>query len=324
MISLSPRSKVTAKQLKVASLLSVALHKAKTITRKAAIALVHKHNPDIEERHIDKWAVENTESIQRGVWVLKAAPEEKPTSTPKPPPVGVVTSRRKSGPRMAINHRQELAKVVAGAMFLETPKPIPQVVEDAARALGLTKVPGNVIATITPDYQREYEALVTEAITDKPVVVTERLVLDLTQAHPLDLLREVLRRGADMLREIESLRVNPTVEQNYLSTTTTPKPRAKQYRVLITGLLPSQVADMKNRPKIKANADRLDLHFLTQDSTTLRIPHTADLVLSFRKMRHALWHSLNAHYGREKVQVHEGMHGIEEALMTGLSQWANS
>jgi len=306
------------KKKKIGVLLNAFLMHNDTITRQEALKLVLADDPSVEARHVDEWAADNLQKVGRGVWSLASTQSSKST------PIGEVSKRRKTGPRMPGEERLKLAKAVAGAMFLEIPKPTPSIVTEAARASGITNLPGNVIAAITPDYQREYEALVLEAIMDKPVVVTERFVLDLSQAHPVDLLRELMGRGGEVLKELESLKVNHTIEQHYLPTTTTPKAKDKRYRVLITGLLPSQVADMKNRPKIKANAGRLDLHFLTQDSTTLRIPNTVDLVLSFRKMRHSLWNSLNAHYGREKVHIFEGIHGIEEALMTGLSQWAHA
>ena len=105
--------------------------------------------------------------------------------------------------------------------------------------------------------------------------------------------------------------------------THTPSPpsvkRPPPVKVLIASLLQSQIAEFQRRPKIKAQVEcgRLSLSFIAQGRTAYDLP-VADHCVIMKMTSHKLWDKMVAQYGRANVSLVNGIHSMEDKVISTL------
>lgn len=281
----------------------------------------------------DLWAKKNLHSLGKGLgWSLTPIETGRPvihTREVKPIVIGEVRKTvRKTRNRLSTEQKTSIATIAVNEVFLQTPKLPLNVAKMAATQTGVVNLPTNLVAVLTPVFEKLYQETLDGLLKEKPPeVIIERAEANLSELSTLSLFQEIFKR-APALAELLPMFVpssSPFVRLQAVPDPisipkTSNEPKAKKFKVLITGFLQRQVQDFLNRPKMQAvrSSGRVDLSFVVQDRHTNTFPASVDLVIMLNKRSHSMWTKMCTLYGTENVLEASGHHDMEEKILKGL------
>lgn len=218
--------------------------------------------------------------------------------------------------------RKQIAEEAARMMLLEVPSLNDAIAHKAAISAGFRPIednlPKGLAAAIKDEFKEAYGRVLLNLLEESPVIETDVVTVDISKAHPADLIKELLNRGPEAFKEVlEVFRsVPPPAGEEYLPLVGSEVKRSR-VRVFVTGLSAAQISDFKQRPRILSNTHRIDFRW-QEDKGVCKLPAATELVLAFKETNQNLYKAMIEKYGKEKVQLAHGLTGMEQHLLEYL------